>query len=73
MAEFKQKFLKRFGNIGGTNKAERERFKVKQGIKRARSINEFKDVFFNASYWHLTKIKQEPTSSAKGSKPLYRY
>lgn len=51
--EFKVKFLKRFGNIGGTNKAEKERLKIKQGIHKSRTITEFKNVFFLSSHWHI--------------------
>lgn len=51
--EFKVKFLKRFGNIRSTNKAEKERVKIKQGIYKARNIMEFKNVFFLSSYWHI--------------------
>ncbi|MFL0441648.1 hypothetical protein ACH0AK_14895 [Enterococcus pernyi] len=51
--EFKVKFLKRFGNIRGTNKAEKERVKIKQGIYETRNIMEFKNVFFLSSHWHI--------------------
>ena len=51
--QFKVKLLKRLGNIGGTNNAERERFKLKQEIKQAKSVDEIVEVFFEASYWHM--------------------
>lgn len=51
--EFKVKFLKRFGNIRGTNKAEKERIKIKQGIYKAKNIKQFEKVFFESSHWHI--------------------
>ncbi|WP_212647216.1 hypothetical protein [Candidatus Enterococcus clewellii] len=68
--EFKRKLLKRFGNIQGTNKAMKEKNRVKQGIKQATCVEDVIDVFFDASYWHLDlRVKNKsqtrlPTSPA---------
>lgn len=51
--EFKNRFLKRFGNISGTNKASKEKQSIKDKIKESTCINEFKDIFFYSNYWHL--------------------
>lgn len=56
--DFKVKLLKRFGNIEGSNKAERERQKVKQAIKNAKNFREVKVAFENSRHWDA-KLRRE--------------
>lgn len=52
-SEFKIRFLKRFGNIDGSNSAMAEKRKLKEKIKESYCMNEFKQIFFESNYWHL--------------------
>lgn len=51
--EFKTAFLKRWGNVGGVNKAEQERPKLKQAVKQAKTIDEIEELFLHSNHWHL--------------------
>ena len=50
---FKTAFLKRWGNVGGVNKAEQERPKLKQAVKQAKTIDEIEELFLHSNHWHL--------------------
>ena len=58
LQELKQGILKRFGNIQGTSKAEKERFKTKALIKDAANLSELQKQLDNLNHWAIS-IRQE--------------
>lgn len=64
--EFKTAFLKRWGNVGGVNKAERERPKLKQAVKQAKTIDEIEDLFLHSKHWHLAIYRNPQVCYTEG-------
>lgn len=52
--DFKQEFLKRFGNVNtASNMTIQEKNKLKQQIYQTRNFVEFDRIFHKARYWNL--------------------
>ena len=58
LQELKQGILKRFGNIRGTNKAEKERAKVKLVIADANSLPELQKRLAILNHW-IIRVTRE--------------